>query len=244
MRIAKFIVLQLRPICTAINIKKEKLMLILVSACFLFAFAIVLHAKLNNVELLNWDNQSGLMVLFAIAMIPVAAQIFVQKDMFAIIASYGGSTRSASLVVQKWQNYFSRPTLLILVGGQLLFIGTINHFVNNPFNGFAGYYNLFGLLILNIVFASTCYVIYRGKKMSSIKPLGQRTMIKTKAMNVTTIIWAIAIYHLSINMWVSGLEIKELSLLIHSLYLQGMIVLSSSILLLPKPIDSTEPAQT
>lgn len=205
--------------------------------CFVIGIAIVVHATVNSTELFNWDNQAGMSILFLLAMIPVAIMAFVQKGLFTLLKQHTGSKRTASLSPQKWLDYYSKFLLFLLIIGQFVFIGTIVYFAKNPFDGFAGYANLIGLLIINLVFIATSFVLYRSKRMGAIQQPEQRKAIKTKALRINTIVWLVAIYHLSISMWIAGLQLEGLKLLTQSLYLQVIIFLTAYTLSLPRPIS-------
>jgi len=210
------------------------------SLCFLAGIAIVGRAFFTSSELFNWDNQAGMIVLFLIAMVPVAVITFVQKGVFTLLKQHAGSKRSASLRVQNWQDFFSKPLILLLIGGQFIFVGTIMYFVNHPFEGFAGYSNLFGLVILNAVFAASSYVIFHSKKLSAVQAPEQRFAIKVRAVRVNLIIWLVAIYYLSLSTWIAGLQIEGLKLLTQSFYFQLIIFLTAYTLSLPKPLEDSK----
>ena len=211
------------------------LLTIIVLSSFCVALAIVVYAYLHKIELLNWDNQAGLSVLFIIAMLPVATIAFMQKGLFSLFKKFADGKRIATLKQANWISYFAIPLLIILVLGQFLFIATVSYFAMHPFAGFAGYYNLFGLLLIDAVFIGVCYAIYNSKKMAAIKAPEERVAIKIKAIKINMIIWIVCIYHLSASMWVAGLELKELNLITQSLYLQVTIFLTAYATSLPKP---------
>lgn len=215
--------------------QRAKVLFAVTLVCFLVAFSIVLHANIHAIELFNWDNQAGLLILFLIAMIPVITIVLIQKRMFSLLKKYADGKRTASLHQQKWQDYFSIPMFLILVGGQFLFVGTVSYFVNHPFDGFAGYGNLVGLLIVNAIFVAICYATFNSKLMATIKLPEQRVAIKVKAVKVIMIIWIVAVYQLSASMWISGLELKQLNLFTQSLYIQFTVFLTAYSTVLPKP---------
>jgi multidrug efflux pump subunit AcrB len=56
-----------------------------VAITLLIAGGIVLHAILYNSELLYWDDQSGLMVIYLIAMITVIVMVLLHKALFGVL---------------------------------------------------------------------------------------------------------------------------------------------------------------
>jgi hypothetical protein len=219
----------------AASVKK---VLTIASLCLLVGIVVVLHASFNVTELFNWDDQAGLMVLFVLAMVPVATITFVQKGLFNVFKKHSGSKRSASLRQQKWQDLYHKPSVLLLVAGQFVFIGTVSYFANHPFLGFAGYINLAGLLLINGIFAASSYAIYRNNKMGAIQVHEQRQLIKARAVRVNLIVWIIAIYNLSFSMWIAGLGLNELKLILQSVYFQLIIFLTAYTLSIPNPVAS------
>ncbi|MDT0595743.1 hypothetical protein [Glaciecola petra] len=216
---------------------RVKRLFIISAVCFLIGISVVMHATVSTTELFNWDNQAGMSILFLLAMIPVAIMAFDQKGLFALLKQHIGSKRKASLSPQKWQEYYPKGLLSLLLVGQLVFVSTIIYFAKNPFDGFAGYSNLIGLLIINLVFIATSLVLYRSKRMGAIQEPEQRKAIKIKAIKINTLVWLVAIYHLSISMWIAGLQLEGLKLLTQSVYLQLIIFLTAYTLSLPRPIS-------
>lgn len=219
-----------------LKLRYFKVLFISVLVFFCGSLAIVWYAKTNSMELFNWDNQAGLIVLFAMAILPVIMIGLMQKRLFLVFKKHAGGQRIASLKQQKWQSYISIPLLVLIGIGQFLFILTVHYFVNHPFSGFAGYINLFGLVLIDLIFIVSCLATYRSNKLAIINDLEQRANIKMKAIKVAMMLWIIAIYHVTISLWVSGLEIEGLRLISQSLYLQLALFLAAYCVLLPKPL--------
>ena len=199
--------------------------------CMLICSTAVLIAFFTKTELFNWDNQAGLTVLFFIAFIPVLLLTVVQKGVFEIFQRYVSSKRQASLKPRMWSQYFSKRMVALLVFGQIFFIVTIWYFLQHPFDGFAGLSNLWGLLLINTVFLATSIAIIRSNKLNTIKDLSHREALVMKRMKINLFAWIIAIWHLSVSVWLAGLDVRDYSLLLQSFYLQLVLCMSAYALL-------------
>ncbi|MBF7074151.1 hypothetical protein ISG33_12140 [Glaciecola sp. MH2013] len=203
---------------------------------FLFAFVavFVIQAIRNETELLNWDDQSGLLIMYLLAMIPVAAMMLIHKALFNIIKNYAGSKRTASLRPRKLQHYLSLPLLVLIAVANIVFVGTIVYFVANPFDGFAGYTNLVGLFVLNGVFFGIIWAVFRDDKTGNFSNPDHRDAFKRKAIHVNMLILAFALMHISLSIWIAGSELREYKLITQSLYLQLTLIIAASMLTLPR----------
>lgn len=198
--------------------------------------AMVLHAIFNGTELLNWDDHMGVMIMYLLAMIPVVVMVFMHKRIFTVFKQFAGSKRSASLRVRSWQEYIP-VSLLVLIGiANLVFVATILYFVNHPFEGFAGYANLLGLLVINGIFFAIIIYLYRGENSQGYYHPEHRDAIKKRAIQINLLILALALFHISLSIWVQGSYLVEYKLIVQSLYLQLILALSAFALTLPKSV--------
>lgn len=216
--------------------KAGKMYLSIVSIALALAAWMVLHAMINGIELLNWDDQSGLMVLFFLAMVPVVVMVLMHRKLFAIFKQHAGSVRSASLRVRIWQDYISLPLLLLIILANILFIGTVMYFVNHPFEGFAGYTNLLGLAVIDTIFIFIIFAVYRDNKTNSHNDPEQRDALKKRAIHINMLILAIAISHISLSMWIQGSGLGAYKILAQSMYFQLILVVTAFAFTLPKSL--------
>ena len=199
----------------------------------LLGLAMVGHAYFSGTELLDWDNQAGLVVLFFIALIPGLWISKVQLEVTDIIFVKSSSIRTANLVAVPWLSYISKTIIALLLLGQVLFVSSILYFIENPFRGFGGYTNLFGLFVMNLIFLVMCYFALTHKKLSTIEDPARRHLIKAKNLRSSLIAWTVAVFYLSLSLWLSGLALKGYTLLLQSLYLQFVVFLILSSVALP-----------
>lgn len=204
------------------------------------AGGIVLHAIFNGTELLNWDDQSGLMVMYLLSMIPVVVMVLMHKALFNIFKKHAGSKRTASLRVRNWRDYISVPLLGLIVIANIVLIATVLYFVVHPFDGFAGYVNLVGLAILDGLFIVIITLVYRNNKTHGLQQPEQRDALKKRAIHINMLILAIAIFNISMSMWIQGSELVNYKLLLQSLYFQVILVVTALSLTLPKSVFAEE----
>lgn len=194
------------------------------------------HAITQQTELLNWDDQSGLMLIYLLSMIPVIYMTFIHRKIFYIFKKYAGSKRSASLKVRTWKDYISTPYLLLIITGNLVYVATVLYFVQHPFVGFAGLGNIFGLIALDVLFMMIIIAMYKDNKTYSIEQPEYRFALKKRAIHINMLILAIAVFHVSLSMWVQGTELVSYKIIIQSVYFQLMLVMTAFALTLPKSI--------
>lgn len=210
----------------------------------ILGLVVVGHAYLSQTELFNWDNQAGLVVLFFIALIPGLWISKVQSEVIDTIFANSGSTRTASLVATPWTSYVSKTLIALLALGQLVFAVSVVYFVSNPFSGFAGYTNLFGLVVINLIFLAVCYFALTHKKLSAIEDPGHRHLLKVKNLRFNLIAWTVAVFYLSLSLWLSGLALKDYALLLQSFYFQFVVFLTLFTIALPNSDQSESGLET
>ena len=200
---------------------------------------IVWHAFDNQIELFNWDNQAGITVLFVFSLVPTMWVLRIQNEIFSLFYEHGGSIRTASLKVTSWISIISRPLLVLLIVGHLIYVSSVLHFVLHPFPGYAGIFNLLGLLFIDCVFVWACYFSFNNKKIAAINDSEYRALIRLKNVRFNLIAWVVALYYLSLSLWLSGIELKDVGLMVQSLYFQLVVVLAMLISILPRSSTAT-----
>ncbi|MGB3727256.1 MAG: hypothetical protein WA981_16010 [Glaciecola sp.] len=212
---------------------RHYVIVVLMSLCA--AGSMVSYAMFKQIELLNWDDQSGLMMLYLISMIPVIKMVLMHRALFGIFKQHMGSKRSASLQVRTWQTYISLPLLGLIGIANIVFILTVVYFVEHPFDGFAGYTNFFGLLI-NVVFAAIIAIVYRDRKTFGLHSIEHQDVLKKRAIHINMLILAIALFHISLSMWVQGSSLAEYKLFTQSMYFQIILIITAVSFTLPKSL--------
>lgn len=201
----------------------------------LVSFMLV-HAIVNQTELLNWDDQSGLMLMYLLSMIPVVIMVLTHRHLFNIFKQHAGNKRTASLRVRTWTEYVSIPNLVLVLIANLVFVVTVIYFVKHPFDGFAGYANLFGLIVLDALFTLIIVVLYRDNKTNGLESPEHRDALKKRAIHINMLILALAVFHISLSMWVQGTELVGFKIILQSLYFQVVLVITAFSLTLPKSV--------
>ena len=206
------------------------------TVAFLLIFNGILVASAINKqgELLAWDDQSGIMIMYLLAMIPVVLMIFIHKRLFKILKTHAGGKRSASLQPKRLMNFISKPLLILIGLANLVFLGSVFYFVQHPFDGFAGYGNLIGLLALNLLFGGIIGFVFRDNKSGNFSHPDHRDAFKRKVIHINMLILALAVLHIALSLWVAGSELREYKILVQSIYLQMVLVITANMLTLPR----------
>jgi len=201
-----------------------------------FTMIIVITAYLRKTELLNWDNQTGLMLLFLTAMLPLIIMLGLHKKLLNLFKEKGGRKRYASLDSNSFAKYVSRPLFALVGAANIAFTATVIYFSQAPFEGFAGYYNLIGQLILNGFFGIILFVIYKDNKSVNFSLPEHKKSVKKRAMNINLLVLALALFQITLMMWMQGTGLNEYKLIIQSFYFQLVLVLSAITFKLPRSI--------
>ena len=194
------------------------------------------HAIVNQTELLNWDDQSGLMLMYLLSMIPVAMMLLTHRHLFNIFKQHAGNKRTASLRVRTLKEYVLIPDLVLVLIANAVFVVTVMYFVKHPFDGFAGYANLLGLLVIDAVFAIIIVTLYRNNNTFGLASPEHRDALKKRAIHINMLILVFAVCHISLSMWVQGSELVAYKIMIQSLYFQVMLVIVAFSATLPKSV--------
>lgn len=219
-------------------VKKTKTRYLMsVTILLFFALGIVAHAMFYQVELLAWDNQSGLIVLCLMAVIPVFMVGRFQYQFLAIIKAKLKGIRTASLASKPLLGMIPSIAIFTLIGAHLIYVYTVYYFNQHPFDGFAGYYNLLGALVIDGIFLFAMRSIYLNKKLNAIQDPEQRISLKTRSINISLAAWNLALLYLSLSLWINGLNQDLLSLLVQSIYLQISIVVAAFVFRMPRSIN-------
>jgi len=172
----------------------------------------------NKQELFNWDNQSGIMVLFVMSLLPLFFLIFVNKRYFKLLKDHASKKRTASLVIRRWQDFIPKFSIALLVLGHILFVSVNQYFQQQPFDGFAGYVNYLGVIFLDTVNLVVISLIIKGKNLSQVNGEDKKRIFQARAIKINVTIWIIAIYYLVIALLLAGAELRDYALVIQSLY--------------------------
>jgi hypothetical protein len=162
--------------------------------------------------------------------------VFIHRHLFNIFKQHAGSKRTASLRVRTWKEYVSIPDLILVIIANVVFVATVIYFVKHPFDGFAGYANFLGLIALDAVFAFIIFILYRDNKTNGLESPEHRDALKKRIIHINMLILAIAVFHISLSMWVQGSELVAFKVIIQSLYLQIVLVITAFSLTLPKSV--------
>jgi cbb3-type cytochrome oxidase subunit 3 len=66
------------------------------------------------------------------------------------------------------------------MSANIVFVATVSYFTEQPFDGFAGFYNLVGLLVINLIFIAIIFAVYRDNKTNILQQSEQRNALKKR----------------------------------------------------------------
>ncbi len=143
-----------------INTFKNMNRVILLIGIYIVAYG----AYSQSQEMLNVDSSAVLIGFFFLQYLPYIVMEFSGFKFLKLMRQSNTNTvRKANLQPRKMLNYFSPFYLSLLVISNLGFIAVVEYFVRNPFEHFGGYYNLVGLVFIDVFMFSILAWNIHGK---------------------------------------------------------------------------------
>ena len=201
----------------------------LTASVALTCITVAYTAIANGTELFGWDNQAGLIVLAILSFLPFLFMLFVVSRFERFASEHAPKVRKASLKVSNWTGYFPRALVTALLIGQVLYIASVVYFVASPFEGFAGYANLLGLVLLDGIFIMGIYFSVFVERQPAGLSTDQKEAAKHNIAVVNLWCWILAIYYIALSLWVNsaGDATDVLSLTMQSVYFQLALLLGT-----------------
>ena len=195
----------------------------------LMGLAILGHVMFTaQEELLGWDNQGALIVYFLLQYLPflyLGSQGFRYHQMMRQMNT--SSERKAQLMPRNLADHVS-PVWFVVIGlSALSYIGTVVYIAQDPFEGFAGYWNILYVCLLNLFFWVMIRAQLHGKKHDPHQSHHDRLQQQQLICQVLVIGWLMANLFLTSNMWLAKLDMRDLNVVIQSLYFTLITLLMS-----------------
>ncbi len=131
---------------------------------FLIGFALAFHGVLTpGQELLNWDNQSVVLGYFFLQMTPMLIADRFGLNYYKLMRE-AYPLRKAELRPRRLLHFIHPGYIAAAVITYVLFVLLVIYVNQNPFPGFAGYWNILLVTILNLVYAGVIGLNLYGKK--------------------------------------------------------------------------------
>ncbi len=119
----------------------------------------------TQTDLLGWDNQGGLTLYFLMQYTPflyLGSRGVKHHQMMRQLNT--NPRRSAKLQPRKLSDHVSNIWFALIAITLLGYIGTVVYMAQNPFPGFAGYWNILFVIGLNVFFLVLIQTQIRGRK--------------------------------------------------------------------------------
>jgi hypothetical protein len=195
----------------------------------LMGLAILGHVVFSQQEeLLGWDNQGALIVYFLLQYLPfvyLGSQGFRYHQMMRQLNS--SARRQASLHPRTLSDYVPKTWFFIIGISALAYVGTVVYIAQQPFEGFAGYWNILYVCLLNLFFWVMIRAQLSGRKQDPHQSHHDRLQQQRLICQVLVIGWLMANLFLTTNMWLAKLDMRDLNVVIQSLYFTVITLLMS-----------------
>lgn len=203
-------------------VNKVNQLMLLTYAGLTIGILIVMHGLYYKTdEMLGWDSQSVIMIFYVIQVIPLAFLALFSERYFKKMRSKNRvSIRTAQLAPRRLTSYASKWLIGLAITVYVLFVILVAVISEYPFDGFAGYVNVFGVTLLNGFFALIIYKYVYGKKTDphqSDEDRFQKTSRVVKLMLFSSIAATVSI---SIHFLLSTFDLRHLNDVVASIYYQ------------------------
>lgn len=203
-------------------VNKVNQLMLLTYAGLTIGILIVMHGLYYKTdEMLGWDSQSVIMIFYVIQVIPLAFLALFSERYFKKMRSKNrASIRTAQLAPRRLTCYASKWLIGLAITVYVLFVILVAVISKYPFDGFAGYVNVFGVTLLNGFFALIIYKYVYGKKTDphqSDEDRFQKTSRVVKLMLFSSIAATVSI---SIHFLLSTFDLRHLNDVVASIYYQ------------------------
>lgn len=213
---------KLYPLSHQEIVNKVNQLMLLTYAGLTIGILIVMHGLYYKTdEMLGWDSQSVIMIFYVIQVIPLAFLALFSERYFKKMRSKNrASIRTAQLAPRRLTSYASKWLIGLAITVYVLFVILVAVISKYPFDGFAGYVNVFGVTLLNGFFALIIYKYVYGKKTDphqSDEDRFQKTSRVVKLMLFSSIAATVSI---SIHFLLSTFDLRHLNDVVASIYYQ------------------------
>ncbi|MGJ8663497.1 MAG: hypothetical protein ACSHWU_07595 [Marinicella sp.] len=182
----------------------------------------------QSAELLNWDTQAMLTVTFLLQLLPFLYLGLSGIKYQQIMRQVGQPTkRKAQLTPRNLLDFVPKQLLIATFVTFISYAMVVIYIQQNPFPGFAGYWNILYVFLLNIFYIFMIHRILSGRKMDPHQAQEDR-LNHTRLIAKILIMGAILCnLFLTISMVLSVLDLRHIGDIIQSLYFQLVALMMS-----------------
>lgn len=179
-------------------------------------------------ELLGWDSQSMLTITFLIQVAPFIFLSYSGIKYQQIMRKVNQSTiRSANLKPRVLSLFISPPYIAFSVLSFVAYVAMVLYIQRNPFPGFAGYWNILFVFLLNVFYFLMVHKTIANRKSDPHQSQEDR-MIHISLVSKILVMGAIfANLFLTTSLLLSVLELRHIGDIIQSLYFQLVALMMS-----------------
>jgi hypothetical protein len=194
----------------------------------LAGLALILHGIYSaSQELLNWDSQSVLTIYFFLQMTPLLFLGLTNIKYFKLMYKANTSAkRKADLSPRRLLSYISGASLGVAVVVYLAFVLLVIYIKQAPFDGFAGYWNIFGITMINLFFAMAVAMLLYGKKMDPHQSSEDRFNQTARIIKILCFSSIAGTVFMSVNFLLSSLDLRHLNDVAQSIYFQLVFIVA------------------
>lgn len=181
-------------------------------------------------ELLNWDTQSMLTMYFMIQMMPfinLGFSGFKYQQMMRQVSQ--PSLRTALLQPRGIPDFVPKLFLIATLLTLLFYIGTVIYVQENPFPGFVGYWNIVFVILTNAFYYFMIHRIIGGKKNDPHQSHEDRMIHTRLIVKLLALAAIMSNLFLTINLFLSVLELRHIGDIVQSLYFQFIALMMSQL---------------
>lgn len=182
----------------------------------------------SQTDLLGWDNQGGLTLYFLMQYTPflyLSTQGVKHHQMMRQLNT--NPVRSAQLQPRKLTDHVSTTWFALIIVTLLGYIATVVYMAQNPFPGFAGYWNILFVIGLNVFFLVLIQTQIKGRKTDPHQSHHDRIQQQRLICQLLVLGWVLANLFLTINMWLAKLDMRDWNLVVQSLYFTTIALIMS-----------------
>ncbi len=213
---------KLYPLSYAEIVSKIHQLMLLTYAGLGIGILIVMHGLyFQTDEMLGWDSQSVIMIFYIIQVIPLAFLALFGERYFKKMRSVNKtSIRTALLAPRSLTSYASKRLIGLAIIVYILFVILVAVISRYPFDGFAGYINVFGVTLLNGFFALIIFKYVYGKKIDPHQSDEDRFKQVSRVVKLMLFSSIAATLSISIHFLLSAFDLRHLNDVVASIYYQ------------------------
>ena len=176
-------------------------------------------------ELLSWDTQSVLTLYFFLQMSPGLLLTRAILNYYKLMRRANSrTTRKAELRPRRLLDFISPTIIVVAVATYVAFVLLVFYIRQDPFPGFAGYWNVAVITAGNLFFAGFAFWSLYGKKVDPHQAHQDRRREIGRTVRILAVTSIAATTILAVHFVLALFDLRHLTDTFSSLYLQALVV--------------------